>query len=56
MTQSGRLAEQISDMTEAEVSALAIDAQPWEPPPGMVKRQCPRCRYFFAARQPPWRP
>ncbi len=47
MTQSGRLAEQISDMTEAEVAARAINAEPWEPLPGMVKRQCPWCRYFF---------
>jgi hypothetical protein len=27
----------------------AANAEPWEPLPGMVKRQCPRCRYFFAA-------
>jgi hypothetical protein len=32
---------------EAEVRA--INAEPWEPLPGMVKRQCPMCRYFFAA-------
>ena len=31
------------------VAAREINAEPWEPPPGMVKRQCPRCRYFFAA-------
>jgi hypothetical protein len=22
--------------------------EPWEPLPGMVKRQCPECRYLFA--------
>jgi hypothetical protein len=37
-------------MEDEEADARAINAQPWEPPPGMVKRQCPHCRYFFAAR------
>jgi hypothetical protein len=32
-----------------EASARAVNAEPWEPMPGMVKRQCPKCRYFFAA-------
>ena len=36
-------------MEDEEADARAINAQPWEPPPGMVKRQCPHCRYFFAA-------
>jgi hypothetical protein len=36
-------------MTELEAAARAINAEPWEPPPGMTKRQCQRCRYFFAA-------
>jgi hypothetical protein len=31
-----------------ETAARAVNAEPWQPPPGMVKRQCPRCRYFFA--------
>jgi hypothetical protein len=34
---------------ELEQEARAINAEPWEPMPGMVKRQCPWCRYFFAA-------
>jgi hypothetical protein len=34
---------------EDEASSRAINAQPWESPPGMLKRQCPNCRYFFAA-------
>ena len=34
---------------DEEADPRAINAQPWEPPPGMVKRQCPECRYFFAA-------
>jgi hypothetical protein len=36
-------------MKDEEADARAINAQPWEPPPGMVKRQCSHCRYFFAA-------
>ena len=36
-------------MEDEEADARAINAQPWEPPPGMVKRQCPHCRYLFAA-------
>ena len=34
---------------EDEATSRAVNAQPWEPPPGMLKRQCPWCRYFFAA-------
>ena len=34
---------------EDEATTRAMNAQPWEPPPGMVKRQCPDCRYWFAA-------
>jgi len=32
-----------------EAAARAINAAPWEPIVGLVKRQCPQCRYFFAA-------
>jgi len=32
-----------------DASARAINAQAWEPPLGMVKRQCPQCHYWFAA-------
>jgi hypothetical protein len=34
---------------ENEATTRAINEQPWEPMPGMVKRQCPDCRYWFAA-------
>jgi hypothetical protein len=34
---------------EAEAAARAINAEPWEPIAGLVKRQCPQCRYWFAA-------
>jgi len=33
---------------EDEATSRAINTQPWEPMPGMVKRQCPSCRYYFA--------
>jgi hypothetical protein len=36
-------------MKDEEAAARAINAKPWEPPPGMVKRLCPECRYFFSA-------
>jgi hypothetical protein len=32
-----------------EATARAVNTQPWDPMPGMEKRQCPRCRYWFAA-------
>ena len=34
---------------DAEAMARRVNAEPWEPMPGMVKRQCPECRYWFAA-------
>jgi hypothetical protein len=36
-------------LASEEATARAINAEPWEPPPGMVRKQCPACRYFFAA-------
>ena len=38
----GRLASE-------EAAARAINAEPWEPLPGMARQQCHACRYFFAA-------
>ena len=37
------------EFADAEASARAVNAEPWGPMPGMVKRQCPQCRYLFAA-------
>jgi hypothetical protein len=34
--------------SELEVEAPAINAEPLEPLPGMVKQRCGQCRYFFA--------
>jgi hypothetical protein len=33
-----------------EAEARAINATNWQPLPGMVKRQCDWCRYWFAVR------
>jgi hypothetical protein len=33
---------------QREAEARRINAQPWEPLPGMVKRRCTRCHYWFA--------
>jgi len=33
---------------DAEATARTVNAQPWEPLPGMVKKQCSWCHYFFA--------
>jgi hypothetical protein len=38
--------------TDAEAMARRVNAQPWEPMPGMVKLRCPDCRYWFAASDP----
>jgi hypothetical protein len=33
-----------------DAAARVINAQPWEPLPGMVKRRCIDCHFWFAAR------
>jgi hypothetical protein len=33
-----------------EAEARAINAEPWEPLPGMVKRRCLRCRFVFVVK------
>jgi hypothetical protein len=35
---------------ELEAEARAINAEPWEPLPGMVKKRCLRCHYLFAVK------
>jgi hypothetical protein len=44
------MADGTKPAVELEVEARAINAQPWEPLPGMVKKRCLRCRYVFAVR------
>jgi hypothetical protein len=34
---------------ETEAEARAVNAEPWEPPPGMLKARCAACSYWFAA-------
>jgi hypothetical protein len=41
------VAERWRPAAELEAKARAINAEPWEPLPGMVKRQCPQCRCWF---------
>ena len=33
---------------EDEATSRAVNAQPWEPLPGMAKKRCSQCRYSFA--------
>jgi hypothetical protein len=35
--------------SDDEAEARARNAEPWEPPPGMVKLRCTACGYWFAA-------
>ena len=44
-----RVGRLVPHPADAETLARAANAEPWEPPPGMVKRRCPECRYLFAA-------
>lgn len=40
---------EMRDQATDEEEARAINAEPWEPMPGMVKRRCDWCLYWFAA-------
>jgi hypothetical protein len=44
------MAEDVKPAFELEQEARAVNALPWEPLAGMVKRRCLKCRYFFAVR------
>jgi hypothetical protein len=44
------MADGTKPAVELEVEARAINATDWQPPPGMVKKRCLRCRYLFAVR------
>ena len=39
-------------LAKHEVQARAINAEPWQPMAGMVKRRCERCAYWFATPRP----
>ena len=36
-------------MAAEEAQVRAVNAEPWEPLPGMVKLRCEDCRYWFAS-------
>jgi hypothetical protein len=44
------MADGVKPAWELEQEARAINAMPWEPMPGMVKRRCLRCRFVFAVK------
>ena len=35
-----------------EAAARQVNAEPWQPLPGMVKLRCADCHYWFAAPHP----
>ena len=41
----------VPDGEPGETEARQINAEPWRPLAGMVKRRCPRCRYWFAVAE-----
>jgi hypothetical protein len=45
----GKLVPRTHGQTDDAIAGRALNAEPWEPMPGMVKRQCPECCYYFAA-------
>ena len=42
------MADRLKPAVELEAEARAINATDWEPPPGMVKKRCSQCCYWFA--------
>jgi hypothetical protein len=45
---SGATVPDGDDPVEEEARTRQVNAGAWKPLPGMVKRRCPRCRYWFA--------
>jgi DNA-directed RNA polymerase subunit RPC12/RpoP len=43
-----RRAEPCLEPQGAERLARVVNAEPWEPLPGMAKQRCSRCHYWFA--------
>jgi hypothetical protein len=42
------MVDDVKPAWELEQEARAVNAGPWEPPPGMIKKRCSQCRYVFA--------
>ena len=43
------MAQRVPPATALAVAARFLNVEDWDPLPGMIKRQCPSCRYLFAA-------
>ena len=41
------MTDKVRPAAELEVEARAINATDWEPLPGMAKKRCSQCRYWF---------
>ena len=41
------MAQRARPATALAVAARFLNVEDWAPLPGMIKRQCPRCRYLF---------
>ena len=41
---------------QLEVEAREVNAQPWKPLPGMAKKRCSQCHYWFAVPEAEARP
>jgi hypothetical protein len=44
------MGDEVKPAYELEQEARAVNAMPWEPLPGMVKKRCLRCHYWFAVK------
>ena len=44
------MADDVKPAWELEQEARATNATDWEPLPGMVKKRCLKCHYWFAVR------
>jgi hypothetical protein len=42
------MTEKMRPAAELEVEARAVNATDWQPLPGMAKKRCSQCRYWFA--------
>jgi hypothetical protein len=42
------MTEKVRPAVELEAEARVTNATDWQPLPGMLKKRCSRCRYYFA--------
>ncbi len=43
------MTDRLRPAVELEQEARAIDATDWQPLPGMVRKRCSQCRYYWLA-------